>query len=266
MTNPFIYDFITRGTIAGIIIAIVAPVIGVFLVLRRYSMIADTLAHVSLSGVAIGLLLKINPLLTAIATTVVSSVIIEKLRSSKRVYGESALALFLSGSLAFAVVLISLSRGFNASLFSFLFGSIATVTNIDIMTVGFTGALVFLTVSLLYKELVYISFDEESAKVSGIKTNSLNIIFIALTALTISISIPVVGVLLISALLTIPVITAMQFRRALIPTIIIAQAISVCSVMLGILTSFYLNLSPGGIIVLTTIFFFFIAQILTSKA
>jgi zinc transport system permease protein len=265
MQNPFIYDFIARGTTAGIVIALIAPIIGIFLVLRRYSMIADTLSHVSLSGVALGLLLKINPLISAIFTTVISSVIIEKLRSSKKVYGESALALFLSGSLAFAVVLISLSRSFNANLFSFLFGSIATVTNVDILTVVITGAIVFLAITLIYKELVYISFDEESAKVSGVKTELLNTIFIALTALTISISIPVVGVLLISALLTIPVISAMQFGRPLIPTIIIAQVISVSSVVLGIIASFYLNLAPGGIIVLTTIFFFFVTQILTNK-
>lgn len=265
MINPFAYDFILRGATAGIIIAIIAPIIGIFLVLRRYSLIADTLSHVSLSGVALGLLLGINPLLSAIFATVVSSVFIEKLRSSKKIYGESALALFLSGSLALAVVLISMSRTFTANLFSLLFGSIATVTNSDIITVAVTGFFVFLGVSLLYKELVYISFDEESAQVSGIKTNLLNIIFIALTALTISISIPVVGVLLISALLTIPVISAMQFGKSLLPTIMIAQVISVFSVILGILASFYLNLAPGGIIVLTTIFFFFVSQILTSK-
>jgi zinc transport system permease protein len=266
MMSLFAYDFIMRGATAGIIIAIIAPVIGIFLVLRRYSMIADTLSHVSLSGIALGLLLGINPLITAILTTVISSIAIERLRSSKKVYGESALALFLSGSLALAVVLLSLTRGLNASLFSFLFGSIATVSNTDIITVGVTGILVFLAVSLLYKELVYISFDEESAQVSGIKTSLLNTIFIALTALTISISIPVVGVLLISALLTIPVISAMQFGKALIPTIVIAQVISVGSVILGILASFYLDLAPGGIIVLTTIFFFFVTQVLTHKS
>lgn len=265
MLNPFAYDFIIRGTTAGIIIALIAPIIGIFLVLRRYSMIADTLSHVSLSGVALGLLLRINPLLTAIFTTVISSIAIERLRSSKKIYGESALALFLSGSLALAVVLLSLSRNFNASLFSFLFGSIATVSATDIVTVLITGLLVILAVSLLFKELVYISFDEESAQVSGIKTNLLNTIFIGLTALTISISIPVVGVLLISALLTIPVISAMQFGKPLIPTMIIAQVISVSSVILGILASFYLNLAPGGIIVLTSIFFFFVTQVITSK-
>lgn len=265
MINPFIYDFIQRGTLAGIIIALVAPLIGSFLVLRRYSLISDTLSHVSLSGIALGYLLGINPLFTAIVSTLFSSVLIEKLRGSKRVYGESALALFLSGSLALAVVLISASRKFTAGLFNILFGSIATVTSGDVVTVGITGIIVFLLVSLLFKELVYISFDEESAQVSGLKTKLLNTIFIALTALTISISIPVVGVLLISAMLTIPVISALLFRRALIQTIIIAQIFSVSSVIIGVLASFFLNLAPGGVIVLCTIFFFFVSQILTLK-
>src|SRR5882762_6805996 len=127
MLDLFHYSFIVRGFEAGIIIALIAPVIGIFLVLRRYSLIADTLSHVSLAGVAIGLLLKINPLITAIAAAVVSSVVIERLRISKRIFGESALAIFLSGSLALAIVLISLAHGFGVDLFSYLFGSITTV-------------------------------------------------------------------------------------------------------------------------------------------
>ena len=122
MINLFQYDFVVRGLIAGIIIAIVAPIIGIFLVLRRYSLIADTLSHVSLAGIALGLLLGLNPLLTAIGATTLSSIAIEKLRLSRKVYGESALALFLSGSLAVAVILISISHGFNSTLFNYLFG------------------------------------------------------------------------------------------------------------------------------------------------
>src|SRR5881396_3430691 len=112
MLNLFHYAFIVRGLEAGIVIAIVAPLIGLFLVLRRYSLIADTLAHVSLAGVALGLLFNISPILTALGVTVVSSLGIERLRTTKRVYGESALALFLSGSLALATVLLSLGHGF----------------------------------------------------------------------------------------------------------------------------------------------------------
>src|SRR3989338_5676946 len=128
----FQYGFIIRGLEAGIIIAIIAPLIVIFLVLRRYSLIADTLAHVSLAGIAMGLLFGINPMITALFTSVIGSLGIEKLRTSKRVYSESALALFLSGSLALAIVLLSLAKGFNTNLFNYLFGSILTVTMQDV--------------------------------------------------------------------------------------------------------------------------------------
>src|SRR5664279_1626286 len=139
MFDLFQYGFIIRGFEAGIIIAVISPLIGIFLVLRRYSLIADTLSHVSLAGVAIGLLLKINPLITAIAAAVVSSVAIEKLRLSKRIYGESALSIFLSGSLALAIVIISLAHGFSVDLFNYLFGSIVTVKQSDVLIILVTG-------------------------------------------------------------------------------------------------------------------------------
>lgn len=265
MINLFQYDFIVRGLTAGIIIAIIAPVIGIFLVLRRYSLIADTLSHVSLAGIALGLLLGINPLLTAIGATVISSVIIDKLRLSRKVYGESALALFLAGSLALAVVLISISNGFNASLFNYLFGSIATVTTSDVITVSVLSLVVLVSLVLLFKELFYIAFDEVSAGISGINIKLINTIFIVLAAITISLAIPIVGILLISALIVIPVISALQFRKPFIPTILIAQAFSVFSVVSGVVISFYFNLSPGGVIVLISLLIFVTIQILMSK-
>src|SRR3989338_6904281 len=124
ITNLFQYSFMVRGFEAGLVIALIAPLIGVFLVLRRYALMADTLSHVSLAGVAIGLLLGVNPLLTALVASGVSAVALEKLRARKRVYGDAALSLFLSGSLALATVLLSLAHGFNTSLFTYLFGSI----------------------------------------------------------------------------------------------------------------------------------------------
>ena len=221
MLELFQYSFAIRGLVAGLIIGFIAPLIGIFLVLRRYSLIADTLAHVSLAGIAIGFLLKINPILTAIASTVLSSVVIERMRTSKKVYGESALAIFLSGSLALAVVLISLAHGFNTGLLNYLFGSIVTVKQTDLLIIGSLGALVVVVLALFYKELVYITFDEESAQVSGIPTRLINTLLIVLAALTVSLSIPIVGVLLISALMVIPVVTALQFRRSFIKTIFI---------------------------------------------
>lgn len=257
----FQYGFIVRGLEAGIIISLIAPVIGIFLVLRRYSLIADTLSHVSLAGVAIGLLLKINPLITAILAAVLSSIAIERLRISRKVYGESALAIFLSGSLALAIVLISLAHGFNVDLFNYLFGSIVTVKQTDIYIIGAVGLLVVTLLLAFYKELVAISFDEEIAQVSGIPTRFINLLLIILAALTVSLAIPIVGVLLIAALIVIPVVTALQFRASFKNTIIISEIISLFSVISGIFSSYYLNLSAGGTIVLITLIIFILALI-----
>lgn len=265
MLEIFQYDFIIRGFEAGIIISIVAPLIGVFLVLRRYSLIADTLSHVSLAGVAIGLLLKINPIITAILASVLSSVAIEKLRNSQRIYGESALSLFLSGSLAIALILISLAHGFNLDLFNYLFGSLVTVTQNDVYLIGVLGALVVLTILALYKELVFITFDEQAAKVAGIPTSFINNVFTVLAALTVALAIPVVGVLLISALIVIPVVTALQFRKSFKQTIIYSELISILSVIFGIIISFYLNLSTGATIVLITLAVFLLVLLFKSK-
>ncbi|NTU66824.1 MAG: metal ABC transporter permease [Candidatus Moranbacteria bacterium] len=254
--NIFQYAFIVRGLEAGILVAIIAPAIGIFLVLRRYSLIADTLAHVSLAGIAIGIFFGINPVLTALATAVAASLGVEKLRVSKKVYGESALALFLSGSLALAVVILSLGHGLNSSLFSYLFGSIVTVTASDVRIISILAVIVISILAVFYKPLVYVTFDEEAAKVSGISTRLINTILIILAAMTVSLAIPIVGVLLISALIVIPVITALQFRKSFIHTIIYAEIISLLSVVSGIFASFYFNLSTGGTIVLVMLAIF----------
>lgn len=256
MLEIFQYSFVLRGLEAGIIVAVIAPLIGIFLVLRRYSLIADTLAHVSLAGIALGLLFGINPILTALGVTVASSLGIERLRTSKKIYGESALALFLSGSLALATVLLSLGKGFNSSLFNYLFGSIVTVTQNDVYIIATLAVIVIVLLVSFYKELVYISFDEESAQVSGIPVRFINSVLVVLAALTISLAIPIVGVLLIAALIVIPVVTALQLRKSFAKTIIYAECISLFSVITGIFISFYFNLSTGGAIVLTMLAIF----------
>jgi zinc transport system permease protein len=258
LLNIFQYSFIVRGLVAGLIVAVIAPVIGIFLVLRRYSLIADTLSHVSLAGIAIGLLTGINPALTALGATVLAALGMEKLRSSKRLYSEAALALYLSGSLALAIVLISLAHGFNANLFNYLFGSIVTVTTGDIYEMAILAVIVLVTVIALFKELVFITFDEEAAQVSGLPVQKLNLIFILLAAMTVSLAIPIVGVLLIAALIVIPVVTALQLRRGFIPTIVYAEIFSIFSVVAGIFLSFYFNLATGGTIVLVMLLIFLI--------
>ncbi|HWA32178.1 MAG TPA: metal ABC transporter permease [Candidatus Paceibacterota bacterium] len=266
IANLLQYGFIVRGIEAGLIVAVIAPLIGIFLVLRRYSLIADTLAHVSLGGIALGLLLSWNPVITALGTTVLASLGIEKLRISKKVYGESALALFLSGSLALAIVILSLSHGLNSNLFNYLFGSIVTVTQNDVHTICILAVVVIVLLACFYKELVYVTFDEESARVSGIPTRMVNTVLIILAALTVSLSIPIVGVLLIAALIVIPVVTALQLRKSFSQTIIYAEIFSIFSVIAGIISSFYLNTSTGGTIVLFALFLFAIILILKRKS
>jgi zinc transport system permease protein len=263
--NIFHYTFILHGLEAGIIVAIIAPIVGIFLVLKRYSLIADTLAHVSLAGIAIGLLTGISPVITSLGATIVASIGVERLRTSKTVYGESALALFLSGSLALAIVLLSLAHGFNTNLLNYLFGSIVTVTSGDVYLILGLAILVIIIISLFYKELLYITFDEEAAQVGGMPVRKMNILLIILSALVVSLAIPIVGVLLISALIVVPVVAALQLRKNFISTVIFAEIISIFSVIAGIFISFYLDLSAGGTIVLLMLAIFFIIYIIKRK-
>ena len=192
----------------------------------------------------------------ALIVSIVASLGIERLRTTKKLYGESALALFLSGSLALAVVILSLAKGFNANLFNYLFGSLVTVTLNDIYTILALAIIIFLAIYLFYKELVYITFDEESAKVGGLPTRLINSILIVLTAFTVSLSIPIVGILLIAALIVIPTVAALQLKKSFAKTILYAEIISILSVLSGMLIALYFNLSAGGTIVLVALVIF----------
>ncbi|MCK9344639.1 MAG: metal ABC transporter permease [Candidatus Pacebacteria bacterium] len=267
MLEIFQYDFMVRAFEAGIAIGIVAPLIGMFLVVRRYSLMADTLAHVSFAGVAIGLFFKVNPVFTAIGLSVLASFGIEALRSSRRIFGESVLALFLSGSLALAVIILSLSKGFNANLFSYLFGSISTVSTTDLWVTVALAVVVFLDIVLLYKELFFASFDPELAQASGLPVKAINFMMVMLAAIAVAISIRIVGVLLIGALMVIPVISAMQYGRGFLTTLVLSVIFSITSVIAGLFASYYFNLASGGAIVMVAllIFLFSLAFIKSGK-
>jgi zinc transport system permease protein len=253
MFEIFQYSFMIRAFMAGLMIAVIAPLIGNFLVVRRFSLIADTLSHVALSGIAIGLLLKTQPLLMTIIVTTIAAIAIEKLRSSKNIPGEAVLAMFLPGGLALSIVLISLANGFNANLFNYLFGSITTVTESDLwLTLGL-GILTFSTVMFFYKKLLFASFDEESARVSGIHVEYINTLLVVLTAITVSLSMRVVGILLIGALMVIPVITGMQIARSFLQSIFYSLGFALIAVIAGLYIAYYLNLPAGGVIVLLSL-------------
>lgn len=258
------YSFMIRALLAGVAIGVVAPLIGTFLVAKRYALIADSLAHVSLAGLAAGVMVGINPLLGALAVAVFAAFAIEKLRGGKYVTAEMALAMFLSGGLAVAVTLISVSHRANIDLMAFLFGSITTVTRQDLYIIGALSLSIVTAVAFLYRQLAYASFDEEQAQASGLRVQILNQLLIILAAVTVVLSLRVVGGLLIGALTVIPVAAASQVARSFRQTIGYAVAFGLVSVIAGLVIAFYVGLSAGGVIVLTALALF-VAAIVAKK-
>ncbi len=256
------YDFLVRGLLAALAIAVIAPTIGIFLVVRRQSFLADTLAHVSLAGVAAGLLLGFNPILAAVALAVVAALLIERLRSRGGLFGESALSLVLSGSLALAVILIGVAHGFNANLFSYLFGSVTTVSSIDVATVLALGGVVLVTILACYKEFFLLGLDEELATAGGMRSGVFNALLAVLAGVTIALSLRIVGALLVGALMVVPVLAASRFRLSFRKTHALAIALSLFSVVIGFILSYALDLAAGGTIVGASIFVFLAAMVL----
>lgn len=262
----FTYDFLTRALIAGLIIGIVAPILGTFLTVRRYSLIADTLSHASLAGVAIGIILGINPILAAIVVSILVAVGIERMRLSGRFGGEAILALFLSGSLAFAVVAMSAVGKFNGGVLAYLFGSITTVTVGDLWIISGLAVIIVGIVIKMYPQFFLLSFDEDIAKANGVNVTLSSMVLAVLTAAMVAVSMRVVGILLVGALMVIPVLAATQFNRGFKTTIGIAIVVSLISVVLGLVLSYVFNLATGGTIVLCAVGLFTISSLLRPLA
>jgi zinc transport system permease protein len=255
MLEIFQYGFMQRAMISGFMIAIICSVIGTFIVLKRLSMIGDGLAHIALGGIALGLFFNIYPLFAALLFSIASALGINVLRKTK-IQGDVAIAIFFSAGLSVAVVLLSLANGFNVDLFSYLFGSILTVNETDLLMVLGLGVLTLGVITLFYKEFVYLTFDEDSARVSGIPVNTLNNVLVVLTAITVVVSIKIVGILLVSSLLVIPVATSLQVSKNFKGTITISIVAAILSVFVGLISSYYFNIATGGAIVLVSIVIF----------
>ncbi len=256
MLELFQYDFIIRAFIAGMIIAVLAAISGSFIVLRRYSMITETLAHSALVGVAVGVISGSSPLWMAVVAALVSAWTIEYLRSSFHLYSDSVLAIILSGSLALAVIIVSLAGAFNSSLFSYLFGSILSVTEEDLIVMSLFGAAALGLLGLFYKELYFIAYDEEVARTSGIKVDLLNFMLVSIVAIIIALSIRIVGTLLIGAMMVIPTVAALRFRQGFAKTMAIALLFSFLAVIVGMSSSYFFSLPSGATIVLALLFIF----------
>ncbi len=256
------YGFMHRAFAAGAITALICPAIGVFLVPRRLSLIADSLSHVALAGVALGLLLGISPVLGALAVTVLGAVGMERLRARGALKGDAALAVFLSGGFALAVVLISLARGFNADLFAVLFGSILTVSATDVWLIVALGAVVGATIGTFYRQLLAITLDEDLARTSGVPVAGLNLLLAVLTALTTVVAMRMVGVLLVSAMIVIPALTGFGLGRSFRQATGIAIVMALVSMTVGLIAAYYLRLAAGGAVVLTALLIFALSSLI----
>lgn len=256
------YGFMQRALLSGIAISIMCSIVGLFLVLKRHSLFGDALAHVAFGGIALGLFTGVYPILTAYVVAILSAVGVNKLRESTKIPPDSSIAVLLTSGLAIGVILISISGGFTLDLFSFLFGNILLVSNEDLIMILITDAIVVPIIYVLYKRLMLIVFDENQAKVSGLNVTWINTLFIVLASITIIASIRLVGVLLISSLIVIPNITALLLGKGFKKTIFISSAISVFSVVFGIVASYYVNLVPSGTIVLTMVSMFIVTIII----
>lgn len=246
----FAYDFMQRAFIAGILLAVIVPCIGVVIVLKRLSMIGDALAHTSLAGVAAGLLMGFNPVAGAIVASVAAALGIEAIRKKIPKYAELSIAVAMSAGVGLAGVLSGFSSN-AGGLNSFLFGSIVSIDDFELKLVVLTGFAVIAVFALLYRELFYIAFDERAARLSGVRVGLVNTIFTLLTAVTVSIAARTVGALVVSSLMVIPVTCSMRVAKSYLQTVIASVLFAVLFTAAGLFLSFYIpGLRPGATIAL----------------
>lgn len=251
------YDFMQRALLASLMVGLVAPAVGVFLVQRRLSLLGDGLGHVALTGVAVGVLTATSPVWTALVAAVLGAVLIELVRARGRTSGDVALAVLFYGGIAGGVVLLSLApRGQATNLDAYLFGAITTTSPQDVSVFAIIAVVVLASVGLLGQRLYAVSDDEEYARAVGLPVLGLNIVLAALVASTVVLSMRVVGLLLISALMIVPSAIAQLLARSFRETVLIACAVGVLVSVSGTATSFYTGTPSGGTIVLLAIALF----------
>ena len=259
------YGFVQRAIISGLFTAFLCSTLGIFLVLRKLSLIGDGLAHVTLTGVALGLLLKIYPLYVSIPITLISSYGILKIKEKTKLSGDAAIGVISSAGIAMGIIIASIAGGFNVDLFSFLFGNILTISEKEMyLSIGLS-LFVMAVIFFYYHQILSITFDEELAKVTGVNTKKINTIIIFLTALTVVISMKIVGIILVSSFLILPGISALQIAKSFKSAILISCLFGFLSVLFGIIISFIINIPSGATIVLTSLCFFIFSIIARSR-
>ncbi|GIH92189.1 metal ABC transporter permease [Planobispora siamensis] len=248
------FDFMQRALIAALLVGLAAPAIGTFIVQRRLALLGDGIGHVALTGVALGFLTGTAPVLTAVVVSILGAVAIELVRERGRTGGDVALALLFYGGIAGGVLLISLAPGgSNATLMSYLFGSISSVTVQDVWVIALLAAAVLGVVTIFGRELFVLCQDEEVARASGLPVRFLSLLIAVTAALTVVIAMRVVGLLLVSALMVVPVATGQQLTRGFRSTMLLAMLFGMIATVGGLSSSFYIEVPPGALIVLVAL-------------
>lgn len=257
------YGFMQRAFFVGILLAVITPCIGITIVLKRMSMIGDALSHSSLAGVVLGLILGVNPVAGAVVMCIVAALGIEAIRKKIPRYSEVAISIVMSAGIGLAGVLSGFVEN-GASLNSFLFGSIVSISEGELALVVVISVLVLAAVLFFYRELFYIGFDENAARISGVSVRNINFLFTILTALTVSIASRTAGTLIVSSMLVVPVACGMQMAKSYKGTLVCAIVVAVCTTVIGLFLSYYAGLKPGGMIVLLEVAWFVIVMAVKS--
>jgi zinc transport system permease protein len=256
------FAFMQRALIAAVFVGLAAPAVGTYLVQRRQALMGDGIGHIALTGVALGFLLSTAPVLTAVLTATAGAIAMELIRERGRTSGDVALAMLFYGGIAGGVLLISLSpQGSNANLVSYLFGSLVSVSPADITMIAVLAGLVLLVTIGLGRQLFAICQDEEFARVTGLPVRELNLLLAVTAAVTVTVAMRVVGLLLVSALMVVPVATAQQLTRGFRATMALALALGVTVSVSGVVLSYYVAAPPGASIVVLAIGIFLACSI-----
>lgn len=253
-------EFLRNALLACVLIGLAAPAVGAFVVQRRLALLGDGIGHVALTGVAMGFLTQTSPVLTAVLASAAAAVVIELLRTRAGTGGDVALALLFYGGIAGGVLLINLAPGGgNARLLGYLFGSVSSVTPLDLYVIAGLALVVLLTVALFGRELFVLCHDEEVARASGLPVRFLGMLLAVTAALTVVVAMRVVGLLLVSALMVVPVATAQQLTRGFRATVVVAMALGVTCGVGGLSMSVQYDFAPGPVIVMLSLAAFILA-------
>ncbi|MFI6228959.1 metal ABC transporter permease [Micromonospora echinospora] len=257
----FQYDFMLRALVGALIIGLAAPALGIYLVQRRLALIGDGIGHVALTGVGAGLLFNQSPVIMAVLAATLGAVVIELVRERGRTSGDLALALLFYGGIAGGVMLVGLSDASNANLNAYLFGALTTTSRTDLVTIAVLGVAVLVVMVALRPALFAVCHDEEYARVSGLPVRTLNLLLAVTTAVTVTIAMRAVGVLLISALMVVPVATAQQVTRGFRSTMAMAMAVGLLAAGSGVWVAAVADTAPGASVVVLAIASFLVVAV-----